>query len=94
MLQHGTPDDYVIATGKTTSVKEFLNFTFEYAGLDVSKHLVIERSLFRPHDVPYLLGDPTKARRVLDWSPKIEVRELSRMMFDSDFALLKEERGG
>lgn len=89
MLQHEEPDDYVIATGKTTSVEEFLNFTFEYAGLDVSKHLVIDQKLFRPHDVPYLLGDPTKARKVLNWVPKMQVEELAKIMFDSDYGLAK-----
>ena len=67
MLQHDTPDDYVIATGKTYSVREYLEKTFEIAGLDIDKHVTIDERLFRPEEVPLLLGDPTKAKTVLGW---------------------------
>lgn len=89
MLQHEIPDDYVIATGKTTSVEEFLFFTFKHAGLDVEKHLVIDKKLFRPHDVPYLLGDPSKAKEVLGWEASTTVQELAKIMFEYDYENLK-----
>jgi len=84
MLQQEIPDDYVIATGKTYSVREFLNLVFEYAELDVSKYLHIDPRLFRPHEVPLLLGDPSKAKEKLGWEPKINLTELARMMYEED----------
>ena len=84
MLQQETPDDYVIATGETHTVKEFLHEVFDYAGLDVEKYVEIDERLFRPHEVPLLLGDPTKARLKLDWTPKVKFKELARMMYDED----------
>ena len=85
MLQQDTPDDYVIATGKTYSVEEFLHEVFDIAGLDVKKHVQIDRALFRPHEVPYLLGDPSKARKKLNWKPKTSMKELARSMYNSDW---------
>jgi len=85
MLQQRQADDFVIATGETYTVREFLSEVFEYAGLDVEKHLVIDPRLYRPHEVPFLLGDSTKARNVLNWEPKVKFRELARMMYDSDY---------
>lgn len=85
MLQHDTPDDYVIATGETYSVKEYLEKTFEIAGLDVDKYVTIDERLFRPEEVPLLLGDPTKAKTVLGWEPKIKFDQLVRMMFEAEF---------
>ena len=85
MLQHDTPDDYVIATGETYSVKEYLEKTFEIAGLDVDKHVSIDERLFRPEEVPLLLGDPTKAKTVLGWEPKVKFDQLVRMMFEAEF---------
>lgn len=84
MTQQEEPDDYVIATGETHTVKEFLHEVFNYAGLDVSKHVEIDPRLFRPHEVPLLLGDPTKAKEQLGWEPKIRFKELARMMYDKD----------
>ncbi len=84
MLQQENPDDYVIATGETHTVKEFLHEVFDYAGLDVDKYVEIDERLFRPHEVPLLLGDPTKAKEKLDWEPKVKFRELARMMYDED----------
>jgi GDPmannose 4,6-dehydratase len=84
MLQKETPDDYVIATGEAHTVKEFLYEVFEYAGLDVNKHLKINRRLFRPHEVPFLLGDASKAKEKLAWEPKVKFKELARMMYDED----------
>ena len=85
MLQHDAPDDYVIATGETYSVKEYLEKTFEIAGLDVDKHVSIDERLFRPEEVPLLLGDPTKAKTVLGWQPKVKFDQLVRMMFEAEF---------
>ena len=66
MLQQDEPDDYVIATGETHTVREFLEEVFSHAGLDVDKHLYIDPRLFRPHEVPYLLGNPEKAKKILE----------------------------
>tara|TARA_R110000851_G_scaffold33803_1_gene90182 strand:+ start:98 stop:478 length:381 start_codon:yes stop_codon:yes gene_type:complete len=84
MLQKEVPDDYVIATGQSRTVKEFLYEVFEYAGLDVDKHLEISSKFFRPHEVPFLLGDASKAKEKLAWEPKVKFKELARMMYDED----------
>ena len=86
MLQQSTADDYVIATGKTHSVKDFLHLVFDIAGLNVEKHVKSDSRLLRPHEVPLLLGDATKAKRVLGWQPKVNLRELASMMYESDLA--------
>jgi GDPmannose 4,6-dehydratase len=79
MLQQDDPADYIIATGETHSVYEFLKEVFDYADLDIDTHVKIDSRLFRPHEVPVLLGDPSKAKRVLRWEPKIKFQELARM---------------
>jgi len=84
MLQKEVPDDYVIATGVSRTVKEFLYEVFEYAGLDVDKHIEISSRFFRPHEVPFLLGDASKAKEKLAWEPKVKFKELARMMYDED----------
>jgi len=89
MLQQDKPDDYVIATGETHTVEEFLCEVFFAAGLDVEKHLVIDERLKRPHEVPWLEGDMSKARRVLGWEPKTKFKELARLMYESDLELVK-----
>ena len=89
MLQQEIPDDYVIATGETHTVKEFLEVVFNYAGLDIEKHVTIDERLFRPHEVPLLLGDPNKAKRVLGWTPAITFEDLAKMMYDADLAKLE-----
>lgn len=88
MLQQETPDDYVIATGRTHTVKEFLHEVFDYAGLDVNQYVEIDPRLFRPHEVPLLLGDSSKARKVLSWSPKVNFKNLCKMMYDADYKAL------
>jgi GDPmannose 4,6-dehydratase len=85
MLQQQTPDDYVIATGKTYSVKEFLNLVFKFADLDVDTYVEQDERLFRPHEVPLLLGDPSKAKMVLNWEPKTDIKLLVKDMYLSDF---------
>ena len=85
MLQQDQPDDYVIATGESHTVKEFLDKTFEIAGLRVEDHLRINPRLYRPHEVPHLLGDSTKAREKLGWKPKVGFEQLVEMMYSEDF---------
>jgi GDPmannose 4,6-dehydratase len=86
MLQQDKPDDYVIATGETHSVREFLEETFSLAGLDTEKYLKIDDRLFRPHEVPHLEGDMTKASTVLGWTPKTKFKELVKIMYEADLA--------
>lgn len=88
MLQRPKPDDYVIATGQTHSVKEFLQEAFEYAKLDWRKYVVIDKRYFRPTEVDLLQGDASKARRVLKWKPKVNFIKLVRMMVDADMGLV------
>jgi GDPmannose 4,6-dehydratase len=88
MLQQDTPDDFVIATGETHTVKEFLHEVFDYAKLDVKKYVEISPRLFRPHEVPLLLGDATKAKEKLGWEPKIKFKKLARVMYDEDYKRL------
>ena len=90
MLQQKEPDDYVIATGETHTVKEFLEEVFSLAELDVDKHVKIDERLFRPHEVPLLLGDSTKAKKVLGWQPKVTFKKLAKIMYDSDYKTIKE----
>ena len=84
MTQQETPEDFVVATGETHTVREFLQVVFDYAGLDVDKYVKISERLFRPHEVPLLLGDPTRAREKLGWQPKVDFEELAKMMYDAD----------
>ncbi len=84
MLQQPTPDDYVIATGETHSVREVCEVAFARVGLDWEKHVVVDKTHVRPAEVDYLIGDAGKARRVLGWSPKVSFRNLVEMMVDAD----------
>lgn len=87
MLQQESPDDYVICTGETHTVKEFLEIAFEHAGLgDWSKYITIDHELYRPAEVDYLRGNCTKANNVLEWKPKHGFKELVRIMVDSDIS--------
>jgi len=94
MLQQKHPDDYVIATGKTHSVKDFLDVAFHYVGLDWKKHVEIDQKYFRPTEVDVLLGDARKARRKLKWKPKVNFKQLVIMMVDSDLKLVEQELYG
>lgn len=89
MLQQEKPDDYVVATGETHSVREFLEETFKLANLSVEKHLVIDERLYRPHEVPILLGNSTKAKTVLGWKPKTTFKDLVKEMYESDLVFVK-----
>jgi GDPmannose 4,6-dehydratase len=84
MLQQEKPDDYVIATGETHSVREFLEEAFSYAGLEWEKYVTVDPKYFRPAEVDVLLGDPAKAMAALGWKPKVSLRELVRIMVDAD----------
>ena len=84
MLQQDNPDDYVIATGETYTVKQFLEKVFKIAGLDIEKHVEIDSRLFRPHEVPLLLGDASKAKEKLGWQSKVDLNGLAEMMYKSD----------
>jgi GDPmannose 4,6-dehydratase len=88
MLQQDEPDDYVIATGETHSVREFCEIAFGHAGLNYEDHVVIDEKFFRPAEVDLLIGDPAKARRVLGWEPRTTFRDLVTRMVDADIALL------
>lgn len=92
MLQQPEPDDYVIATGESHSVREFLEEAFTYAGLDWRDHVEIDPRYFRPIEVEHLQGDATKAREKLGWSPRVTFKELVRMMVDHDMELARQER--
>jgi len=90
ILQQDEPDDYVIATGESHSVKEFLEEAFNYKGLDWREYVEIDSRYFRPTEVDSLLGDASKARRKLLWEPKVRFRELVKLMVDADIKDLEE----
>jgi GDPmannose 4,6-dehydratase len=92
MLQQETPDDYVVATGETHSVREFLDEVFGYLDLDWHDYVGTDPRYYRPAEVDLLLGNPAKARRVLNWEPKVGFRELARMMTDADLQLARQEK--
>ncbi|MCD6289090.1 MAG: GDP-mannose 4,6-dehydratase [Anaerolineae bacterium] len=91
MLQQDQPDDYVIATGETHSVKELCQEAFGYLDLDWEKYVVSDPRFYRPAEVDLLVGDASKARRVLGWEPTVSFRELVRMMVDADMEMLQAE---
>ncbi|MGE3314835.1 MAG: GDP-mannose 4,6-dehydratase [Planctomycetaceae bacterium] len=92
MLQHDEPDDYVIATGETHSVEEFVAESFGALNLDWRDHVDIDPSLFRPAEVDEVCGDASKARRVLGWEPRVTFHEICRMMTDFDLERAQEEK--
>ncbi len=92
MLQQETPDDFVIGTGETHSVREFLELAFARAGLDWREHVKSDPRYLRPAEVDLLLADPSKAKRVLGWSPKVGFQELVDRMVDSDVELAAREK--
>jgi GDPmannose 4,6-dehydratase len=89
MLQQDQPDDFVIATGETHSVREFLDEAFAHVGLDWQKYVEIDPWYYRPAEVDLLVGDASKAKRVLGWEPKVKFKELVRLMVDADIAALQ-----
>jgi GDPmannose 4,6-dehydratase len=92
MLQQEKPDDFVIATGETYAVREFVEKVFEILGLDYKKHVVIDPKYFRPTEVDVLLGDASRARKILGWEPKISFIQLIDMMVEADMELAKREK--
>jgi len=90
MLQQDEPDDYVVATNSTYTVKEFAEKAFAHAGLDYRDHTIIDEQLYRPAEVNILMGDYSKARKKLKWSPGITFEELVKMMVDSDMERARE----
>ena len=92
MLQQDKPDDYVVATGETHSVREFLGEVFSYLDLDWDKYVEIDQRYFRPSEVDYLLGDASKAKRILKWEPKVTFKELAKLMTDADMEIARCEK--
>jgi GDPmannose 4,6-dehydratase len=92
MLQQDTPEDFVIATGETHSVRECLEVAFDHAGIAIDDHVVIDPRLQRPAEVEHLIGDASKAERQLGWKPKVNFEQLIRMMVDADLGLLRRDR--
>jgi GDPmannose 4,6-dehydratase len=91
MLQQDEPDDYVVATGETHSVRELLEEAFSYAGLDWRKHMEIDAKYYRPAEVDLLVGDASKAKRKLGWEAKTKFKDIVRLMVDADMALAEKE---
>ena len=93
MVQHETPNDYVVATGETHSVRDFLNIAFKHIGIDDwEDYVVIDPEFYRPAEVDYLLGIPAKAKRVLGWQPEISFQQLVERMVDSDVEAARLQR--
>ncbi|HLZ66933.1 MAG TPA: GDP-mannose 4,6-dehydratase, partial [Aliidongia sp.] len=92
MLQHDKPDDFVVATGESFSVREFVEQAFAVAGLDWLQHVQIDPRYFRPTEVDHLQGDASKARRLLGWAPRVPFAALVRMMVEADHRLARQER--
>jgi len=89
MLQQKEPGDYVIATGETYTVKEFVELAFKRVGLDWKKYVVVDKNFYRPAEVNILKGDCSKAKKKLGWKPKVKFQELVNMMVDCDIKRLK-----
>jgi GDPmannose 4,6-dehydratase len=88
MLQYSKPDNFVIGTGETHSVKEFCEIAFNHVGLDYKQYVVQDQRYYRPAEVDLLISDPAKARKVLGWEPKVGFAQLARMMVDADIERL------
>jgi GDPmannose 4,6-dehydratase len=86
MMQQPEPDDYVIATGIAHSVRELCRIAFQRVGLDYERYVVVDPALYRPAEIDHLLGDPTKARSVLDWRPTVAFKDMIQAMVDADVA--------
>jgi GDPmannose 4,6-dehydratase len=94
MLQQDEPDDYVVSTNETHSVREFCELAFGHVGLDYSDHVVLDERFVRPAEVDLLVGDSAKARDVLGWEPKVSFPELVRMMVDADLEQVERQAAG
>ena len=91
ILQQNSPDDFVLGTGQSHSVKEFVIDAFSYAGLDWKKHIKIDPRYFRPTEVAELIADPTKAKKKLKWQPRVRFKELVKLMIDNDLRIAEKE---
>ena len=94
MLQQEKPDDYVVATNETHSIREFLDVAFEHAGMDWKKYVAVDPRYYRPAEVDLLIGDYSKAKKQLGWEPKIKFADLAKLMVDADIKLLKDHLEG
>jgi GDPmannose 4,6-dehydratase len=92
ILQHDVPDDWVIATGESHSVKDFAKKAFETVSLNWEDYVVTDKKYERPNEVNYLLGDASKAKKELSWSPKVSFDELVKKMVDYDLKLAESEK--
>ncbi len=90
MLQQDQPDNYVVGTGETHSVREFCEIAFDYVGLDYRDYVVVDQRFYRPAEVDLLVADPTKAHQVLGWEPRVNFRQLVQMMVDADLKRLSQ----
>jgi GDPmannose 4,6-dehydratase len=90
MLQQKQPGDYVIGTGETHSVGEFVEYAFEVAGLEFAKHVSVDKRLFRPSETNALQADPRKAKQVLGWEPAVNFRGLVNIMVDADLRAVQQ----
>ena len=94
ILQQDQPDDFVIATGETHSVKEFCEEAFASVGLDCKKHVEIDERYYRPAEVDLLIGDASKAKRILGWEPKTRFKDLVKLMVNADLKTLEDQLAG
>ena len=92
MMQHKTPDDWVLATGETHSVKEFVEIAFKLVDLDWQKFVKTNEKFLRPNEVDHLLGDSSKAKKDLNWNPEVSFEELVKMMVESDIEIANREK--
>jgi hypothetical protein len=92
ILQYDHPEDFVIGTGEPHSVEEFIKEAFSYVGLDWQKYVEVDTKYFRPTEVDILQGDSSKARRVLNWQPKVTFKRLAKMMTDADMEIAEHEK--
>ncbi|WP_288051922.1 GDP-mannose 4,6-dehydratase, partial [Acidiphilium sp.] len=94
MLQQDKPDDYVVATGRTTTVRDMCRIAFDHAGLDMERHLVIDPVFYRPAEVDVLLGNPAKAEQKLGWRPETTLEQMIIEMVDADLERLRRTTPG
>jgi GDPmannose 4,6-dehydratase len=94
ILQQDQPDDYVIATGETHTVKEFVEVAFGHAGLEWEKYVKFDERYLRPAEVDLLIGDASKAKKKLGWEPKVTFKQLTQIMVDADIQLLEKQLTG
>jgi GDPmannose 4,6-dehydratase len=93
MLQADAPDDYVLSSGETHSIRELVELAFGYLDMDYKKYVIQDPKFYRPAEVHLLLGNPAKAKKKLGWEPEVNFEQLIKMMVDSDLKLIKKEHG-